>query len=232
MSAEAGGRRPQGAEPGECAGTTLVCFAVEREAAAFKGLASARPRVRVLVTGMGRDNAARSVRAALAGQRPKLVLTCGFAGGLNPDLATGTVVYAADAETGLGPLLLAAGARPARFHCARQVACTAASKRAAWAATGADAVEMESQAIRALCLEQNIPSATVRVILDSVSEDLPLDFNLLMTPDQRLDIVKLTLALMKSPAKAGALLRLGRQSRSAARKLADVLASVVDRAAL
>jgi nucleoside phosphorylase len=184
----------------------------------------------MLVTGMGWDNAARRVRAALAGQRPKLVLSCGFAGGLNPELATGTVVYAADAETGLGPVLLAAGARAARFHCARQAACTAASKRAAWAATGADAVEMESQVIRALCHEQQIPSATVRVILDSVSEDLPLDFNLLMTPDQRLDPVKLTLTLLRSPAKVGALIRLRRQSRSAARKLAEVLARVVDRA--
>jgi len=214
----------------ECPAITLVCFAVKTEAAAFEGLASARPRVRMLVTGMGWENAARRVRAALAAERPKLVLSCGFAGGLNPDLATGTVVYAADAETGLGAVLLAAGARPARFHCGRQAACTAASKRAAWAATGADAVEMESQVIRALCHEQRIPSATVRVILDSVSEDLPLDFNLLMTPDQRLDPVKLTLALLKSPAKVGALIRLRRQSRSAARKLADVLARVMDRA--
>jgi len=216
----------------DCPGITLVCLAVKTEAAAFKSLALARPRVKMLVTGMGWDNAARRVRAALAAERPRLVLSCGFAGGLNPELAAGTVVYAADAESGLGPVLLAAGARPARFHCARQAACTATSKRAAWAATGADAVEMESQVIRALCHEQNIPSATVRVILDSVSEDLPLDFNRLMTPDQRLDPVKLALTLMKSPAKVSALIRLQRQSRSAARKLAEVLARVLDRAAL
>jgi adenosylhomocysteine nucleosidase len=180
---------------------------------------------------MGRDNAARRVGAALAGEKPELVLSCGFAGGLDPELPAGTVVYAADAETGLGPALLAAGARPARFHCANQVACTAASKRTARAASGADAVEMESEVIRALCHEQNIPSATVRVILDGASEDLPLDFNLLMTPDQRLDPVKLTLALVKSPARVSALIRLQRQSRCAARKLADVLARVLERAA-
>ena len=208
-------------------GITLVCFAVKTEAAAFGKPASARPRVRMLVTGMGWDNAARKVRAALARERPKLVLSCGFAGGLNPELAPGTVLYDADAETGLGPLLRAAGARSARFHCARQAACTVADKRAAWAATGADAVDMESQVIRDLCHEQNIPSATVRVILDGATEDLPLDFNLLMTPDQRLDPVKLTLVLLKSPAKLSALLRLHRQSRSAAQKLADVLAQVL-----
>jgi len=209
------------------AGTTLVCFAVKTEAAAFRTPAFARPHVRILVTGMGWENAARKVRAALAQERLKLVLSCGFAGGLNPELAPGAVLFDADAETGLGPVLLAAGARPARFHCARHAACAVADKRAAWAATGADAVEMESQVIRDLCHEQGIPSATVRVILDAAAEALPLDFNLLMTPDQRLDPVKLTLVLMKSPAKLSALLRLRSQSRSAAQKLADVLARVL-----
>jgi len=208
----------------EPSGITLVCFALRREAAPFAKSAAARPRLRTLITGVGWDNAARKVRAALAAERPQLVLSCGFAGGLNPDLPAGAVLFAADAETGLGPALLAAGARPARFHCARQAACTAASKRAAWAATSADAVEMESHVIHTLCHQQRVPCATVRVILDAASEDLPLDFNLLMTPDQRLDPLKLALTLVKSPAKVRALLRLGSQSRRAAGQLAGVLA--------
>ena len=106
--------------------------------------------------GLGQCGAERPRR--LGWERPGLVLSCGFAGGLDPRLATGTVVYAADAQTGLEPVLLAAGARPARFHCANEVACTAASKRAARAMTGADAVEMESQVIRALCREQTSPA--------------------------------------------------------------------------
>jgi uridine phosphorylase len=209
----------------------LVCFAVKTEAAPFQRWAGSRPAVTVLITGMGWQNAERSARAALACGRPRLVLSCGFAGGLDPELAAGTVVFAAEAGTGLEPVLRAAGAQAARFHCAREAACTAAEKAAARAATGADAIEMESQVIGAVCREQRVPCVTVRVILDTAAEDLPLDFNQLMTPDQRLDGFKLARAIMKAPAKVGALLQLQRQCQTAASKLAGVLERVVERAA-
>jgi nucleoside phosphorylase len=142
-------------------------------------------------------------------------------------LETGTVVFAADEATGLEPALLAAGAKPARFHCADRVAATTGEKRELREATGADAVEMESESICAVCREQRIPCAIVRVILDTAAEDLPLDFNRLMTPDQRLDSAKLALALLKSPGKVNALRRLQRHSTASAEKLARVVATVL-----
>jgi adenosylhomocysteine nucleosidase len=205
----------------------LVCFAVKEEARAFQKLAGERGNLKVILVGMGKRNAERAIRAALAKERPTLVLTCGFAGGLRPDLAMGTVVFAADPETGLELALLAAGARPARFHCADRVAATMEEKRRLWEATGADAVEMESQAICAICREQKIPSATVRVILDTASEDLPLNFNQLMTANQKLSYSKLAMALTKSPGKVGALLRLQQESKAAAEKLGQLLADLL-----
>jgi nucleoside phosphorylase len=106
------------------------------------------------------------------------------------------------------------------------VAATAKQKRALWEATGADVVEMESEVIRAVCGEQRIPSATVRVILDMADENLLLDFNQLMTADQKMSYGKLAVALAKSPGKVGALLRLQKQARAAAGNLAEVLARV------
>ena len=82
---------------------------------------------------------------------------------------------------------------------------------------------MESQIICECCREQTVSSGTVRVILDTAGEDLPLDFNEMMTAEQRMDYAKLAMALVKSPGKVSALLRLQKQSGEAAERLAEVL---------
>jgi hypothetical protein len=201
---------------------TLVCFAVPQEAKFFA--ARGQP---TLITGIGRKNAERAFSSALRSQRPRLVLSCGFAGGLHPAWPSGTVVFSVDEETGLGAALEVAGARPARFHCAERVATTVAEKQTLRAATGADAVEMESEVIRTLCRRQEIPSATIRVISDAADEDLPLDFNVLMNAEQKLCYRKLAWTLVKSPGKIPALLRLHQQTEHAARNLAQALAQIL-----
>lgn len=200
---------------------TLVCFAVKEEAKPFRELAAGRADIHTLITGMGRTNAERAVRAALAAQPIKLVISSGFAGGLDPDLAPETVLFDADSAPHLGPALLAAGAKPARFYCAQRVVATIAEKRKLWEQTGADAVEMESGFICAYCAERGIPSAIIRIVLDSATQDLPLDFSLLV--DQNLVLGRMAMALLKAPGKIPALLELRRASREAGRRLADVL---------
>ena len=206
---------------------TLVCFAVKEEAKPFRQLAGQRPQLRIQLTGMGWRNAEQALRAAVGKERPGLVLSCGFAGGLNPELKRGTVLFAAEAQTGLEPALLAAGARPGRFACLDRVATTAREKLELRQDTGADAVEMESQVVRDICAEEKIPNATVRVVLDPAGEDLPLDFNRLMTAERRMSACKLTGALLKSPATIGRLLAFRKEVNAAAQALGVVLARVL-----
>lgn len=202
---------------------TLVCFAVKEEAAPFQRIALLPSGVRFVVTGMGQRNAVNAVRAALERQTPELVLTCGFAGGLDPALAPGAVVFEEDSNLGLADDLKKLGAKPARFHCAARVAITSAEKRVLREATGADAVEMESGHIRALCRERHIPSATIRVISDTADEDLPLDFNALMTPEDRISNARLAIAVAKSPGKIPQLLAFQKRTAAAAESLARIL---------
>src|SRR5213075_1684334 len=120
----------------------VVCFAVKEEARFFKPSSGPSRQIRTVLTGMGPRNAENIIRHVLAEQKPHLVLTCGFAGGLRPGLARGSVVFAVDAETNLHSSLLATGAVSAQFHCAPQVATTVEQKQALRQTTGADAVEM------------------------------------------------------------------------------------------
>lgn len=196
----------------------LVCFAVKEEAKFFHAR-----NCRVLITGMGQANASQGLQKELASAKSALVLTCGFAGGLDPKLAVGDVVFDADAETGLAKKLIESGAKHAVFHCSQRVAITIADKQSLRQSTNADAVEMESSAIRALCRERKIPAATIRVISDAANEDLPLDFNALMTPDCRLSMAKLLGKLMREPKKIPQLMEFQKRTVLAARRLGEVL---------
>jgi adenosylhomocysteine nucleosidase len=200
------------------AGPALVCFAVKEETKFFHAA-----NCRVLITGMGQKNAAEHLQKELTSSRPALVLTCGFAGALNPQLKLGDVVFDADPAAGVKEKLTALGAIPASFHCTERVAITVAEKKSLRESVKADAVEMESSAIRAVCRERNIPAATVRVISDTANEDLPLDFNALMTPDYRLSMAKLLGKLMREPAKIPKLMEFQKRTVVAARQLGETL---------
>jgi len=202
---------------------TLVCFAVKEEARPFQIGAARRSDIHVLITGMGQRQAERALRALLANELPKLIVSSGFAGGLRPELKTGTVLFALDGQPDLRAALRVAGGEPGRFHSVERVAATVAQKRMLWDATRADAVEMESDGICAVCAEHKVPCAVVRVVLDAANEDLPLDFNQVLGADERIHYGKLALKVMKSPAKLRALWHLRKQSAAAAEKLADVL---------
>lgn len=204
----------------------LVCFAVKEEAKFFFPRRSRAGAIQAWVTGMGRKNAAESLREAVSAVEPERVLTCGFAGGLNPALALSTVVFDHDFDAGVADALTELGALPAKFHCSKRVAITVAEKRSLWESTGADAVEMESSVIRNLCREWKIPSATVRVISDTAHDDLPIDFNALMTSDDRIHYGKLALAILASPRKISQLIAFQRQTMTAARELGRMLSEL------
>jgi nucleoside phosphorylase len=205
---------------------TLVCFALEQEAAPFRKMAMKIPDVAILVTGMGTKNADAAVRRFLAKNLPKLVLTCGFAGGLDPELESGEVVF----MTGYPALeerLVDVDAIMANFLSSPRIATTAAEKKQLRAETGADVVEMESGAILAVCRENRIPCAMVRVISDTADEDLPLDFNQLVNSETNLSYFRLAWAIVKVPWKIGALIQLHKKTSMAAQQLAEVLTKLL-----
>jgi len=206
----------------------LVCFAVPQEARPFRKLMRARADVQIIVTGMGARRAEGAARQALERSTPRIVYSCGFAGALDPGLVAGDVLFgSASTSPSLAHKLRQAGAKPTTFFCAVNVATTAAEKSALRTRTGADAVEMESGIISEVCRQRGIECVTVRAISDAAHENLPLDFNALMTPEFELSSARLAVAIIKAPHKIPALIRLGGKSASAAKQLARVLSAVV-----
>jgi adenosylhomocysteine nucleosidase len=155
------------------------------------------------------------------------LLTCGFAGGLDPQLQIGDVVFETDNEP-LRAKLLAADAKPVKIFCANKIAVTAGEKKALRDQTGADAAEMESAAVQAVCRERGVPCATVRVISDTANEDLPLDFNQFLTSEMKVDMNKLMLAVATKPWKMGAMMKLQQNTKLAAQRLAEVLIKIIE----
>ncbi len=207
-----------------------VCFALQEEAGAFKKLCG--DKVPVFFTGIGRENATRTVKEFFASNKPGLLLTCGFAGGLIPELKIGNVVYQIPSNDGdtyaaVRSVLTEAGAKAAKIACVDRIATTAKEKKVVREQTGADVAEMESGAVQEFCAGAGVRCVTVRVISDGANDDLPLDFNKFLKEDKSVDMSKLMMAVAKAPWKMGALMQLQQNTKLAAQKLAEVLGKVI-----
>ena len=205
----------------------LFTFAVPEEARPFRRLLPLHATVHSLVTGIGPRNATAALTAHLPRLQPSAVISCGFAGGLNPALPLAQVVADLTDAGNLRPLLERLQLPHTRFLTSPRVISRAADKRALFASSGADAVEMESGPIRDLCRQRGLPCAIIRVISDTAHEDLPLDFNQFLDSGDKLVLTRILGTLAAAPGRIPALLRFQRQTRLAAQRLADVLAHIV-----
>ena len=203
----------------------LICFAGKMESRFFR---RSRPDVSVLHTGIGRRNAKAALGARLAEQGPELIITSGFAGGLNPELRLHELLFE---KSGTHPLfgnLAGLPFRAGRFCCRDRIVVTAKEKRLFWRSGGCDAVEMESAGIHEIAQSRQIPCLTFRAISDAAHENLPLDFNRLLTSRRNLDWAKLCGALCRNPGRLPALARfcgsIAKTSRALAGGLCRLLA--------
>jgi adenosylhomocysteine nucleosidase len=200
----------------------LILFAVKEEAAHFHAA-----NVETVICGMGKQNASAAITRMLSRREPRVVITCGFAGGLNEALQNGDVVGDWDAGFPLSSALENGGVRRVSFHCADRVAVTREEKSLLRKTTGMDVVEMESGVIREICRSKNIPSATVRVVSDSATDELPLDFNQLVNADHTMNFARLAGALVRAPWKIPELIRFSGRVNFAARELGRTLGNVL-----
>jgi adenosylhomocysteine nucleosidase len=185
------------------------------------------PGLDVLVTGMGPRNAQRGIESLLRDQRPRWVITAGFAGGLDPGCPHGTVGISSDPDFIGSSVSNRLGLMTMTFHESLRVIPTPQAKAALRRQSGSQAVDMESATIRRACHDHGIPSATIRVISDDAGEALPLDFGALMGPDDQMDWTRFALTLLRSPSLIPELIRFQRRLGRCSEDLAARLVAII-----
>lgn len=175
---------------------------------------------------------ARAERLAreLAGQGAMALLSFGIAGGLAPDLSTGSLVIGTAVTTGAAtypcdPDLSAklASALPNAVTGAvwggDVIVDTAAAKARLHRDSGAVIVDLESAAVARAAAEAGLPFGVLRAVADPAAHGLPPAALVGLDSEGRPAIGPVLRALARSPGQLPALIRLGRQSSAAMKAL-------------
>ncbi len=214
-------------EPANSAAPVAVTFARPEESGAFRrkldgvrkgkcGVLTAwrgnigEIAVTVIHTGIGPASAARAIGELLAHEKPRHVISAGFAGGLDPALR------AADTLTADFPTpLIFSKAIPLE---------TPAEKIAAFRETGARIVDMETDILGAACASAGVPLTAVRAVSDAADESLPVPFGVWFdTARQRARPLALVLHLLRHPSHIAPFTRFVLRLRRVAAALAQAI---------
>jgi adenosylhomocysteine nucleosidase len=234
----------------------LVTYAVEAEFAPWRSLRKmekvilgglpahraqlGRATVDFVATGVGTANAKRVTQAVISNEYSFCIVT-GFAGALRASVKLGDVVMAdkvqqqnhTEAIFCARNLVTRAAQNGAKsiqlLLSADHVVDTAAEKERL--SPLAEAVDMESFAVLDVARAKNLPAAAIRVISDSFDRDLPAELDTMVNGGGNVKAVGVARYLAKHPLSAPALMRLGRDSKSAAEALAHFLDTYIEKSA-
>lgn len=203
--------------------TLIVACGLKREARIF-----IHPERDVLAV-IGGGDAARLDRELddAAEMFPGIILSCGIAGALVPELKPGDVVI--DGEASVVEHLRRA---LPQAHCGRivgndAIVATAAEKRVLRERTGALAVDMESHVVARVARRKDRPYAALRVVSDRAEDDLPPAALVGMRPDGGMALGAVLASLARGPRQLPALIRTGRQAGQAFHCLTQAFEAIV-----
>ena len=205
-----------------------VLFALEREAAPFRNRAAGLAGVHVAMCGVGPAAARQAAEAVTRRDPPTGLVFAGFCGALRPGLAVGDVVVAAEVVDEAGGFFACTdvGQGRTRLLTADRLIGDPAEKQALGWRHVADAVDMESAAVAAVCRARGVPFLAVRAVSDAL--DTPLSPRLVkLLSGGRVSPLRAAWAVARQPAIVREFRRLARDTRFAAKALAEALMRVV-----
>jgi adenosylhomocysteine nucleosidase len=188
--------------------------------------------VRVVLTGVGAVNAARSIRNSVEAL-PDVCIASGLAGGLKHHHRPGEILVARaargenagttyESDEQLFNAAVECGAKPVdQFISTGQVVRTAHEKFRL--GTAADAVDMESFAIMKKMRGLGVPCVAVRSVADPAEMDVPCDFDGTLDESGHIRVARVLGQVVSHPRRVWPLAQLGVRSSCAASALARYL---------
>lgn len=223
---------------------TIVCAIKDELNAINAGLAGSTNFV-VKRAGVGLDSAARCA-AEILPQKPTVLISSGFCGGLDNSLALGDTVISTeviDARSGqmlgfpraeefagkIWKTLNSSGIKcwPGKLISTPTPAFSPDDKRAIAAKFSAIAIDMESAALFAPFAQTDTICIALRVLSDTVIDDLPPEVGEFLDESGKVRAAKVTRFLLKKPTKnITRLLALKRNAERASAELTKIWAAL------
>ena len=206
-----------------------VTFALPSESSDFRRLLRHQGHeVAVLHTGVGEKVCRARIDPFLDTQPFDLLISSGFAGGVDSSLGVGDLLLA---ENFSDPQFLARArdilvSRVARLTTADRVIASEAERTELAQKNNAAAVDMETAWIARTCAERKLPMLSLRVISDTAAAPFPVPPAVLFDLErQRTEALKLAAHLLKNPS---AIVRLSRFARQIAMARANLGAALYE----
>ncbi len=194
----------------------------------------------VVHSGVGRVNAEKASEALILGHRPTWVISAGLAGGLHVDVKRGDIVMP---DTVLGEdgrqlsidFQISPEQNAARdLHVGPlvtidRIAARAAHKRELGTLHAAIAVDMETIGVAEACRRERQKFLAVRVISDTVDEELPADIERLLTRKTLVRRIGATAGtVLRRPSFVKELWRFRETAHKCSERLASFLVGVIE----
>ncbi|HIJ95372.1 MAG TPA: hypothetical protein HPP94_06485 [Desulfuromonadales bacterium] len=215
----------------------------------FKALSiqSAGHEFLLLESGMGFDNATRATQALVAANRPDLIISAGYCGGIAPELHVGGVVVATTllqaAASGVQQVAVEIPPVVQRFAlegaadsfrvCVGTFVGTSSVMSKRWLAGLLNndfpcaVVEMESAAIARIAAENGIPLIAIRSVSDPADEELDFSLDEFCDSSLRIRPARILLTILRKPRIIPQLVRLSGNSRRASQSLTSALRRLI-----
>ena len=187
--------------------------------------------VEIFHTGVGEKVCRQRIAQFLQDRQLDCLISAGFAGALNDQLNIGDLLLAQNFSTAelskARSLLVNLPIHVANLLTVPSMIDSNEERNKIAGATGAAAVDMETEFIARACAEHGVPLLSLRVISDTPRQRFPAPAHVLFNIErQRTSVVRLVLYLLRHPTRLPGLIRFMSQITRARESLTKALVAV------